>query len=318
MTLKFGYHLVKRVGRGRFSDVYEVEDPNTSQHYALKVCDPDEERPPHNIGNEIKILSKLKGSGNVSPLIKQLRTSIEVGILMPYYSVTLKDVMATHSKKRSQFNDDGSVTRIAKNEMPLESILHIFRGLLNGLRFIHSRGIIHRDINPNNVVFDGEEPVIIDFGISYDLPDNHGLEEPDAKFTDIATGFYKAPELLLSVRSYGPEVDVWALAIVLALLSSDNGRVPFAEDASRSDLALLSEILKVFGSPPSDWEDCQGSRSFEAMNEHFFKQQPKPVAEVLPRAVECPQLIEVFQGMTKYPSKERLTADQAYKSLLNM
>ncbi|QPG74568.1 hypothetical protein FOA43_001899 [Brettanomyces nanus] len=329
MTFKFGFKEVRTLGGGQFSTVYEVLDehhPTNSRRYALKVVEPDDERPPHNVRNECAIMTKLKQhkgvnsySENVLRLIAEFTNPLEIGLLFPLYACTLSDVINHYCKRHTKFNVDGTLSKVTRNEMESHDIHHVIHHLLSGLNFIHSCGIIHRDINPNNIMFQGLdslEPVIIDFGISYELPTNNGLESPNLKFTDIATGYFKAPELLLSVRNYSYEVDIWSMAIIIALLCSNDGSVPFDEDSAHSDLALLSNIVTVFGSPPKDWQDCKGSRTFHAMNDSFFAKKPKPMSEILPRVVDFDQnIVDVFQGMTKYPSKERLTAKEALMKL---
>ncbi|VEU20099.1 DEKNAAC100944 [Brettanomyces naardenensis] len=330
MPQRFGFRVLKRLGGGRFSDVYEVGDaqqPLSAKRYALKVVELDAERPPHNARNEVSIMGKLKihkGEGysvNVVKLLAEFTNPMEIGLMLPLYKAALHDVVSHHCRVRTRFNLDGSTSKVVRNELTVDDIRHLVVGLLDGLAFIHSCGIIHRDIHPSNIMFkdiDSLDPVIIDFGISYDEPDNNGLEAPELKFTDIATGYYKAPELLLSVRNYGTGVDVWSMAIVMALLCSEGGTTPFDKDAAHSDLALLSNIVRVFGSPPKDWEDCKGSRSFAAMNEHFFASEPLPIDKVLPKvATVDKRMVKVFRGMTKYPSKERWSAIEARKGLID-
>lgn len=328
-----GWKPVSKIGGGRFSDIYKVSksDPNTgNEMFALKLVDPDDEKPPHNIRNEIKILSDMKeasemGGGkiqNVITLISVSFNNIEYGLIFPLYDETLNQVLKKHIKSKTTFNIDGTVSVSKKNVMLIDSIHKIITGLMKGLDWIHTQGIIHRDINPNNILFfndDLETPVIIDFGIAYQEPDNNGLEAQDKKFTDIATGIYKAPELLLSKRDYSNKVDMWAAGILLMVLTSKEGKPIFDQDAMYSDLVLLSSILSTFGSPPSDWSDCKGLVSFDSMNRTFFTKEPKPLNYIAPRLFEsenprdpiAEKLEHVLIGLTKYETKHRFSAKDA-------
>lgn len=332
MSFKFGYHQIKRVGGGNFSDVYKVEDdPNSpiDRHrvYAMKVVEPDSERKPHNVRNEASIMLKMKRhdgtekySPNIIRLLKEFTNPLEIGLLFPFYEATLIDVIRYRSKKHVKFSG-GAIKRVVRNGLTGSQIKHILSGLLGGLSFVHGCGIIHRDINPNNILFkhaSSLDPVIIDFGISFDKPNNNGLEPRSQMITDIATGYYKAPELLLSISSYGNGVDLWSMGIIISLLCSSEGKVPFDEDAAHSDLALLSNIVAVFGSPPKDWEDCQGSRSFEAMNDSFFSRKPWSIAKALPQISgdsTCDGIADIFRGLTRYTSRLRMPASQALQIL---
>lgn len=328
----FGWEVVGKISGGRFSDIYKVSKAN-ERIYALKIVDPDDLKPPHSIRNEIKILEDLENAKringreiiNVVSLIDVKNTDMEYGLLFPYYDMTLYKLININIKKRSKFNPDGSIDRVPVNKMELSHINKIIIGILQGLEWIHSQNIIHRDINPNNILFSESNldvPVIIDFGISYQGNDNNGLESSDKKFTDIATGIFKAPELLLSKRDYTNKVDIWAVGVIMTLLLSDNGESPFDDDSMHSDLVLLSNIISTFGSPPSDWSDCKTLSSFESMNNTFFTKPAKPLNVIVPKLFNeksnfNENLEKVFTSFVSYECNDRLTASDALKILLS-
>jgi serine/threonine protein kinase len=82
---------------------------------------------------------------------------------------------------------------------------------------IHELLILHRDLKPSNVLLDSNCAVkICDFGLVRKLdsqqPDNQILSE------EVATKWYRAPELLLGSRSYGFPVDLWSVGCIAAEL----------------------------------------------------------------------------------------------------
>lgn len=98
------------------------------------------------------------------------------------------------------------------------------RELLTSLEFIHSKGVIHRDVKPQNVLFSfkARKLKLIDFGSA----EFYSPEQPLA--TNVGTRFFKAPELLLDYPFYHYSVDIWAAGIIFVSIvhSSDLQTLP--------------------------------------------------------------------------------------------
>lgn len=84
----------------------------------------------------------------------------------------------------------------------------IMQQLMTGLHYLHDQGFIHRDLKPQNVLFDSCHDVkIADFGFACQLQDQHLAE------TLCGSPLYMAPEILLQ-RPYDVSVDIWSLGIL--------------------------------------------------------------------------------------------------------
>lgn len=123
----------------------------------------------------------------------------------------------------------------------------IFKQIYEAVKYIHSKNVIHRDLNPNNILFVDEQRtriVIIDFGIS-------GMSKGNVKEKTFAgTLKFIPPEVIFLLKflfqiasgenySATPKIDNWALGVILYYLLT--GENPFNGD---SDREILNEIVR--------------------------------------------------------------------------
>ena len=103
--------------------------------------------------------------------------------------------------------------------VPMNTIRCIMRQLLSATAYLHCNWIMHRDIKPTNIlIFDNEQDSgkikLTDFGLA------RSFQEPILAFNElervVVTLWYRAPELLLGCKTYGPAVDIWAIGCVFA------------------------------------------------------------------------------------------------------
>lgn len=93
-------------------------------------------------------------------------------------------------------------------------VLELFEQIVTGVDYIHSKGLIHRDLKPGNIFLVDEKHIKIgDFGLATAL-ENDG--NPRTKYT--GTPQYMSPEQKSSLMEYGKEVDIFALGLILAEL----------------------------------------------------------------------------------------------------
>ena len=83
---------------------------------------------------------------------------------------------------------------------------------------MHSAGVLHRDLKPRNLLVNSNcDLKICDFGLSRFM--HKDLTEHTSLMTEyIATRWYRAPELILSWKSYSEAIDVWSIGCILAEL----------------------------------------------------------------------------------------------------
>ncbi|CAH1277145.1 GSK3B [Branchiostoma lanceolatum] len=127
-----------------------------------------------------------------------------------------------------------------KQTIPILYVKLYMYQLFRSLAYIHSMGVCHRDIKPQNLLLDPETAVLklIDFGSAKQLVRG----EPNVSY--ICSRYYRAPELIFGATDYTTDIDTWSAGCVIAELLL--GQPIFPGD---SGVDQLVEIIKVLGTP---------------------------------------------------------------------
>ncbi|XP_075438143.1 LOW QUALITY PROTEIN: glycogen synthase kinase-3 beta-like, partial [Ascaphus truei] len=128
----------------------------------------------------------------------------------------------------------------AKSTLPSIYVKVYMYQLFRSLAYIHSQGVCHRDIKPQNLLVDPDTAVLklCDFGSAKQLVRG----EPNVSY--ICSRYYRAPELIFGATDYTANIDIWSAGCVLAELLL--GQPIFPGD---SGVDQLVEIIKVLGTP---------------------------------------------------------------------
>jgi len=98
--------------------------------------------------------------------------------------------------------------------------------MLKGMRYLHGRNLVHRDLKSGNIMMTTQGDVkLIDFGLCVDLAED---EQPEHM---VGSPFWMPPEMIQR-RPYGPAVDIWSFAICLLELA--NGQPPNRKSALKA------------------------------------------------------------------------------------
>jgi len=237
------------LGRGGVATVYRVCSDG-GQRLAVKVMLEKRARDPgqrERFDNERRILAGLAGT----PYAVQL---VEAGHLKqpdarPYIAMELLEGPTLDRLLHGE-----RVTVQAR----IRRACRVLRQVADALADLHDRGLVHRDIKPDNIVVQSADAVrLLDFGYAYStghgaLPSTAGLTEVDHR---PGTYLYMAPEQALG-HAPAPSFDIYALAVTLyeALAGhAPNHELPVAEMARlkcEMQEPELSIAGRVFGIPP--------------------------------------------------------------------
>lgn len=219
---------------GLFSVVYKaayLDNEHKSKFVALKVTTPSSMEPPHDSRREARILG-LSISDHVMPLLETFREAgTRFVLVFPFMPFGLHQLLQDQKLSNTQ-------TKAC------------LRDLFSALAFIHSHGIIHRDVKPSNILLKSlDGPCYLsDFGIAW-APNASGSEAVDKKITDVGTTCYRAPELLFGNSNYGCTLDLWAAGCTVAEAVVPGHATLFDSGELGSDLALIHSMFSKLGTP---------------------------------------------------------------------
>ncbi len=120
-----------------------------------------------------------------------------------------------------------------KGKLSEEEAVEIALGAAEGLAEAHRRGIVHRDVKPDNIMIDKEGRVrMADLGLAKAISgetDTGGPSMLTQTQTAMGTPHYMSPEQFVSARDVGPRADVWSLGVTLYQLLT--GALPWSESS---------------------------------------------------------------------------------------
>nr|KAF6314289.1 cyclin dependent kinase 20 [Myotis myotis] len=197
-------------------------------------------------------------------------------------------------------SDLAEVVRHTQRPLAQAQVKSYLQMLLKGVSFCHANNIVHRDLKPANLLISASGQLkIADFGLARVFsPDGSRLYTHQ-----VATRWYRAPELLYGARQYDQGVDLWAVGCILGELLNGSPLFP-----GENDIEQLCCVLRILGTPsPQIWPEITELPDYNKIS--FEEQAPVPLGEVLPDA--SPQALDLLGQFLLYPPRQRIAASQA-------
>ena len=211
-----GYRVLRRIGKGGMSQVYLGVQESLDRQVAIKVMSPaalTDEISKQRFEHEARTIAKLE-----HPCIVGIHEVGRTRQGLLYY--VLPYLAKGHLGQRDFTHDEARA-------------IEVLRSLLSALEYAHARGIVHRDVKAENVLFDNaDRPLLTDFGIALSKRDSTRITTAGLA---VGSGGYMAPE-----QARGEVVDGRADLYSVGVLAYEllTGKLPF-QAADPLALALM-------------------------------------------------------------------------------
>ncbi|HYT28581.1 MAG TPA: serine/threonine-protein kinase [Ktedonobacteraceae bacterium] len=221
------YELRRLIGKGGMANVYEAFDQQTQRLVAVKIFKREDEEMLRRFVREAQLMASLRDN-HLVPIYDY--GAFELDNFTRYYLVM-------------PYIDGGTLrSRIRRGPLSLIEACHVIRDMASALDYIHSQGIIHRDIKASNVLMSEDGSCFLtDFGIARITSDATQLTSTG---NVLGTVDYVAPELFEVDRRADVRSDLYSLGVLLYEMVT--GRLPFSAE---NQIALVS--MHMHKRPPS-------------------------------------------------------------------
>ncbi|KAI7905851.1 kinase-like domain-containing protein [Cokeromyces recurvatus] len=275
------YTKYKIAGNGSFGVVYQAKLLQTGEDVAIK-----------------RVLQDKRYKNRELQIMKTIAHPNIVSLKAYFYS---------HSNDTNKRDDiylqlvleyiPETLYRATKHHQSIPSLyikLYLYQ-ILRSLAYIHSIGICHRDIKPQNLLLDPSTGIVklCDFGSAKILNPN------ESNIAYICSRYYRAPELIFGSQHYTVSIDIWSTGCVMAELILREPLFP-----GDSGVDQLIEIIKVLGTPTKE-ELLVMNPNY---NEYPFPYiKPHPLSKLFNN--KTPQeSIDFLNLLLKYNPTKRLSA----------
>jgi serine/threonine protein kinase/tetratricopeptide (TPR) repeat protein len=293
------YEITDKIGRGGMGEIYLAEDTKLDRRVALKFL------PVHlTVDKEARLRFEREAKAAAALNHPNIVTVFEIGehegqvfIAMEYVEGrTLKEMISVGARRAVPDGemagpDDGTRRAMPNGEavepddgarravpLPISDVVAIATQIAAGLAAAHAKGIVHRDIKPQNIVIEKDGHVkILDFG----LAKLKGVSPLTKEAFTYGTVHYMSPEQALG-KEVDPRSDIWSLGVVMYEMIS--GELPFRGEY---DQAVIYSILNE-EMPPLAAGKAGDAAGLENVIRHCLakkRQDRYPSAEALAAAL---------------------------------
>ncbi|KAG7509899.1 MAPK/MAK/MRK overlapping kinase isoform X1 [Solea senegalensis] len=281
---KKGYKIIKKIGAGTFSEVVKTQSLKDGKFYACKTMK--------------QTINSLEQANNLREVQAMKRLSPHANIIQLHELIFDKETGTVSLICELMEMNLYELIQGRQTPLPEQTVKHYMYQLCKSLEHMHSCGIFHRDVKPENILIRQNVLKLGDFGSCrsvYSKP-------PHTEY--ISTRWYRAPECLLTDGYYSLKMDIWSTGCVFFEIMSLN---PLFSGANELD--QIAKIHDVLGTP--DQSILQKFKQSRAMHFNFLPRKGTGISRLIPNC-PAPALSLLYQ-MLAYDPDERITAETAIR-----
>ncbi|CAD8109272.1 unnamed protein product [Paramecium primaurelia] len=299
--LEDNYSPVEIIGSGAYGCVIQVDDKNAKVEKDRQVA-----------------IKKIERAFEHRLYAKRTLRELKILRLMKHENIVeLKTLLLP--KSREEFEDVYMVTELLETDLAQviksdqvltdEHIQLFLYQILRGLKYLHTAGILHRDLKPRNLLLNRNcDLKICDFGLGRAMADPSSSNNANIMTYYVETRWYRAPELLVSFKNYTPAVDMWSVGCILAELLL---RKPFLRgDSTKRQVKLIFELL---GTPNEayiqSFQDEKVQNNLRKVIKETGPKQGIPLEQLFKNASK--NALDLLRKLLTFDYRQRITVQQA-------
>ncbi|KXJ88537.1 cell division control protein 2 [Microdochium bolleyi] len=298
------YQKLEKIGEGTYGVVYKARDlANSGRIVALKKIrlEAEDEGVPSTAIREISLLKEMRDPNIVRLFNIVHADGHKLYLVFEFLDLDLKkymEALPVSDGGRGKALPEGSTIDLGRLGLGDAMVKKFMSQLCDGIKYCHSRRILHRDLKPQNLLIDREGNLkLADFGLA------RAFGVPLRTYThEVVTLWYRAPEILLGGRQYSTGVDMWSVGCIFAEMCTRKPLFP-----GDSEIDQIFKTFRLLGTPGEEtWPGVTSYPDYKSTFPKWQRDYSHPLCTNLDE-----HGLDLLELMLAYDPATRISAKQA-------